>query len=200
MPFYAVYTGHIRNEVFQTWEECKPETIKRAKFKKFDTLEEAQRFQKYGPFGTEEEFDTCIYTDGSAIQKHGEFYGGYGIYYGKGDPRNASVYLGKVTNNVAELTAVRDAVRTLTEKSAVYTDSTYALLCCTTYGEKCEKKKWKDDIPNKELVRETYELCKSKPFVSLVHISAHTLKQDRHSLGNEAADLLAKESIKNVGI
>jgi len=198
MPFYALYTGHIRNEIFTSWEECKAEIHKKPKYKKFDTQEEAERFKKYGPFGTEEEFSTCIYTDGSAIQKHGVFYGGYGIHYGTADPRNASVYLGKVTNNVAELTAIRDCVRTLTEKTAIYTDSTYALLCCTTYGEKCKKKGWPEDIPNLELVRETYDLCHSKPFVALVHVNAHTLKQDRHSVGNREADVLAKLSLKNI--
>jgi len=197
MP-YAVYTGHIRNEVFETWEECKSEIHKKPKYKKFDTLEEAEKFKKYGPFGTAEEFNTCIYTDGSAIQKQGAFYGGYGIYYGKDDPRNTSVYLGKVTNNVAELTAIRDCVRALTEKTAIYTDSTYALLCCTSYGEKCKKKKWMGEIPNLDLVRETYELCQSKPFITLVHVNAHTLKQDRHSLGNREADSLAKQSLKNI--
>ena len=198
MPFYAVYTGHIRNEVFETWNDCKPETTKRPKFKKFDTKEEAMRFQKYGPFGTEEEFDTCIYTDGSAVQKNGTFYGGYGIYYGEDDSRNTSVYLGQVTNNVAELTAIRDCLHTLTEKTAIYTDSTYALLCCTTYGDKCSKKKWPADIPNRELVRETYELYISKPFVTLVHVAAHTKLTDQHSKGNHEADCLAKLALRKV--
>jgi len=196
MPFYAIYTGHIRNEIFDSWEECKSEIHKKPKYKKFATKEEAERFHKFGPFGTEEEFDTCVYTDGSAISKQGIFYGGYGIFYGENDPRNCSVYLGKVTNNVAELTAIRDCVRTLTEKTAIYTDSTYALLCCTTYGEKCEKKKWPPETPNLALVKETYELCRSKPFITLVHVTAHTLKQDCHSLGNSEADALAKQSLE----
>ena len=197
MPYYAVYTGHIRNEVFETWDACKSEIHKKPHYRKFETLEEAERFQKCGPFGTEEEFETCIYTDGSSISKQGVYYGGYGIYYGKEDKRNQSVYLGKVTNNVAELTAVRDCVRSMTEKCAVYTDSTYALLCCTSYGEKCKKQRW-PEIPNRELVRETFELCKSKPFVTLVHVTAHSLKKDKHSLGNEEADALAKQSLKNI--
>jgi len=198
MPFYAVYTGHIKNEVFETWEACKPETYKKPKYKKFETKKEAERFQKYGPFGTEEEFNTCIYTDGSAIQKQGIYYGGYGIYYGNSDPRNKSVFLGNVTNNVAELTAIRDCARTLTEETAIYTDSMYALLCCTSYGEKCKKKKWPADIPNGALVRETYELCQSKPFLHLVHVPAHTTAGDKHSIGNREADHLAKESLKNI--
>ena len=108
------------------------------------------------------------------------------------------MYLGKVTNNVAELTAIRDCVRTLTEKTAVYTDSTYALLCCTTYGEKCAKKKWPDDIPNRDLVRETYELCSVKKFVSLLHVHSHTSSLDKHSIGNNGADKLAKFSLNNI--
>ena len=196
MPFYAVHTGHIRNQVFTTWDECKLEIHKKPKYKKFATLEEAQRFQKLGPFGTDEDFEEYVYTDGSAINIKGEFYAGFGVYYG--DRRDTSVFLGKNTNNVAELTAIQYALQHAdpSKKTAIYSDSNYALLCCTTYGEKCEKKNW-PEIPNRDLVRETYELYKTKKeHVALVHVTAHTLQQDQHSLGNKEADRLAKSSIK----
>jgi|LauGreDrversion4_2_1035121.scaffolds.fasta_scaffold08348_3 ribonuclease HI len=198
MPFYALYTGHIQNRIFTTWDECKQEIHKKPKYKKFATLEEAERFQKIGPFGTEDEFDDYVYTDGSAVCIKKEFYAGFGVYYG--DERDASVYLGKSTNNVAELTAIQYALQRVNpeRKTAIYSDSTYSLLCCTTYGEKCAKKKWPDEIPNRDLVRETYELYQTKKdHVTLVHVSAHTLKNDQHSLGNNEADRLAKASIKN---
>ena len=195
MPFYALYTGHIHNQIFTTWDECKQEIHKKPKYKKFNTLEEAQRFQKIGPFGTDEDFDDYVYTDGSAINLQGEFYSGFGVYYG--DERDISVYLGKNTNNVAELSAIQYALQYCdpSKKTAIYSDSTYALLCCTSYGDKCLKKKW-PDMPNRDLVRSTYELYQSKKDrVTLVHVSAHTLRNDQHSLGNKEADRLAKAAI-----
>lgn len=195
MPFYALYTGHIHNQIFTTWDECKKEIHKKPKYKKFNTLEEAQHFQKIGPFGTDEDFDEYVYTDGSAIKIQEDFYSGFGVYYG--DERDISVYLGKNTNNVAELSAIQYALQHCdpSKKTAIYSDSTYALLCCTSYGDKCLKKKW-PDVPNRDVVRSTYELYQSKKDkVTLVHVSAHTLRNDQHSLGNKEADRLAKAAI-----
>lgn len=199
MPFYALYTGHINNQIFTTWDECKREINKKPKYKKFATMEEALFFQKNGPFGTEDNFEEYVYTDGSAISIKGEFYSGYGVFYG--DHRDVSVYLGKTTNNVAELTAIQHALQQTdpTKKTAIYSDSTYALLCCTSYGDKCQKRKWPEDIPNVHLVQATYELYQSKKeMVALVHITAHTTKDDRHSIGNREADRLAKLALSNV--
>lgn len=192
MPFYALYTGHINNQIFTAWEDCKKEIYKKPKYKKFATLEEAQHFQKHGPFGTEDEFEEHVYTDGSAISKNGEFHAGFGVYYG--DTRDISINLGKNTNNVAELSAISYAIQHAdpSKKTAIYSDSTYALLCCTSYGDKCVKKGW-PDIPNGPLVRATYELYQSKKdMVTLVHVTAHTSRTDQHSLGNKEADRLAK--------
>ena len=194
MPYYATYTGHIQNGIFESWEECKKEIYKKPKYKKFETLEEAKHFHQFGPFGTDEIFDQCIYTDG-ACQKNGSesATGGYGIFFGKEDPRNVSQKLhGKITNNIAELTAIIECLKLIgQEKVGIYTDSQYAILCCTTYGEKCRKKKWDALIPNVDLVREAYTAMQAHPNVTLVHVNAHTLKCDEHSNGNREADLLA---------
>jgi ribonuclease HI len=194
MPFYATYIGHIENGVFETWDACKKEIHKTPKYKKFATLEEAQHFNKFGPFGTDEIFDYCVYTDGSCKHNGADHAsGGYGIYFGKNDPRNVSKKLtGHVTNNIAELTAIIECIKLLDDKKiAIYTDSQYSILCCTTYGEKCKKKKWDPSIPNVDLVKEAYTLLSSRPNIKLVHINAHTLKCDEHSNGNREADLLA---------
>ena len=194
MPYYATYTGHIQNGIFESWEECKKEIYKKPKYKKFNTLEEAQHFHKFGPFGTDQIFDTCIYTDGSCKNNGKEHaVGGYAIYFGPDDPRNVSQRLeGKITNNIAELTAILECLKRVgPESTGIYTDSQYAILCCTTYGEKCQKKKWEETIPNVALVREAYLSMKAHPNVTLVHVNAHTLKCDEHSNGNREADLLA---------
>jgi ribonuclease HI len=194
MPFYATYTGHIQNGVFTTWDDCKKEIFKKPKYKKFDTLEEAQHFNTYGPFGTDETFEYCVYTDGSCRKSNKTTIGGYGIFFGKDDARNVSHRLeGVVTNNIAELTAVIECMKLIgSEKVGIYTDSQYAILCCTSYGEKCEKKKWPEDTPNLELVREGYTRLQERKNITLVHVTAHTLKCDVHSIGNREADLLAK--------
>lgn len=194
MPYYATYSGHIQNGIFETWDECKKEIHKKLKYKKFNTLEEAEHFHKFGPFGTDEIFESYVYTDGSCKKNGSESAtGGYGIYFGEDDPRNVSEKLhGKVTNNIAELTAVIECLKRIgTEKIGIYTDSQYAILCCTTYGEKCKKKKWDESIPNVELVREAYTSMQAHPNATLVHVTAHTLKCDEHSHGNRQADLLA---------
>ena len=67
--------------------------------------------------------------------------------------------------------------------------------CCTTYGEKCAKKGWKKDIPNKDLVKRAYQLFKDKKNIKFKHVLAHTGLKDRHSVGNAGADHLANIAI-----
>ena len=196
MPYYATYTGHIRSEVFETWDECKREIHKTPKYKKFGTRAEAEAFQEYGPFGAPEAtpFEAIVYTDG-ACRSNGRAgaIGGIGVYFAPEDPRNISRRLeGRCTNNIAELTALIEGVKLLPDgdKSAVYTDSNYAILCCSTYGDKLLKKGWPEDIPNRILVKEAYELVKSKQ-TKVVHVQAHTGAADAHSVGNHNADQLA---------
>ena len=62
------------------------------------------------------------------------------------------------------------------------------------YGEKCYKKGWNVDIPNKELVKKAYELYMGKN-VQFIHIRAHTNNTDIHSIGNDSADKLANMAI-----
>jgi len=200
MPFYATYVGHIQNGVFTTWDECKAEIHKKPKYKKFATREVAEKFNRDGPFASSGgTYDVTVYTDG-ACKKNGKAgaVAGYGIYFGENDPRNKSMRLvGKATNNIAELTAVVEAIRLLKpdldsgKRCGIYTDSTYSILCCGGYGERCEKKKWPEDIPNFELVKHAYNTKKQYPGLELVHVAAHSERQDVHSVGNRKADELA---------
>ena len=206
MPFYATYIGHIQNGVFETWDACRAEIHKKPKYKKFDTREEAEVFHREGPFKSAQgEFDITVYTDG-ACKKNGKAgaVAGYGIYFGENNPRNVSTRLnGKATNNIAELTAVLKTLQLLEkelkagQRCALYTDSSYAILCCGSYGERCAKKNWPEDIPNLLLLKETYHLAEEyKTQLAFVHISAHTGKDDVHSVGNSNADRLATQAIQ----
>lgn len=150
-----------------------------------------------------------VYTDGACTNNGREYArAGYGIWFGKNDVRNVSEsYNGRQTNNIAELLAVIRALTILNDeiqsgkKVIVYSDSKYAIRCCTTYGEKCFKKGWKNPnnknkpIPNLELVQTGYMYCREHNNVKFKHIAAHTGKQDRDSIGNENADRLANLAI-----
>jgi ribonuclease HI len=147
--------------------------------------------------------DYYVYTDG-ACSKNGsvDAKAGIGIYFGPDDPRNLSKRIeGKQTNNTAELTAIIDTYPIiepdiLSGKSiCIVSDSEYAIRCVTSYGEKCAKKGWNLDMPNKELVREIYELYKNVKNIQFIHIRAHTGNTDIHSLGNAGADTLANLAI-----
>lgn len=147
--------------------------------------------------------DYYVYTDG-ACSKNG-YAGacaGIGVYFGQNDPRNVSKkVIGKQTNNTAELSAIIFAYKEIEndllhgKKVIIVTDSEYALKCVKSYGEKCEKKNWELEMPNKELVKHAYELFKNNPNVGFMHIRSHTGKTDVHSVGNENADRLANLAI-----
>jgi len=145
--------------------------------------------------------DYYVYTDGSCKNNGKEnAIAGIGIYFGENDPRNVSeqIKFGKQTNNVAELKALIMTYYIIREDIfkdihiGIVSDSKYAIGCATTYGESCEKKGWKDKIPNKELVREAYNLYKNVNNVTFMYVKAHTKNNDKHSIGNREADLLAR--------
>ena len=81
------------------------------------------------------------------------------------------------------------------KKIGIVSDSEYAIKCVSSYGEKCNKKHWCVDIPNKELVKKGYELYKDETQVKFIHIKAHTNNDDIHSIGNDNADKLANQAI-----
>lgn len=219
MSFYAVSCGR-KIGIFQSWSECNASVkgYPNASYKKFDTLEEAKKFIQ--PTSQENIFDDLIqdiasmpkstnkidyyvYTDG-ACSNNGKSNAcaGIGIYFGPHDERNVSKKIkGKQSNNVAELTAIIDTYEIIkndidaNKSIAIVSDSVYALNCVGSYGLKCQKKNWKVDIPNKELVKEAYELYKNKSNVKFIHVKAHTDNSDVHSVGNDGADNLANMAI-----
>lgn len=144
-----------------------------------------------------------VYTDGACSnngRKNAK--AGIGIYFGPLDPRNYSHRIsGKQTNNTAELKAILKAVDILkTDISAgntvhIYSDSTYAIRCFTTYGHKLEQTHWTKTIPNLSLVKKGFSIFKNNSRLILHHIKSHTHNTDTHSIGNKEADTLAKNAI-----
>jgi ribonuclease HI len=149
-----------------------------------------------------------VYTDG-ACSNNGKSnaLSGYGIYFADNDPRNLSQKIdgNKHTNNIAELTAFIKVFDILNddiikgEQINIYTDSEYVIKCASSYGDKLSKNNWKTsndkNPPNLELVKKAHQLYKNLFNVKLIHISAHTNKDDIHSIGNENADKLANLAI-----
>jgi ribonuclease HI len=144
-----------------------------------------------------------VYTDG-ACRNNGKptACAGIGVYFGPNDGRNVSRRItGKQTNNVAELTAIIEVYDIIKQdinsgkQITIFSDSEYAIRCCTTYGKKCVNRWDTIDIPNKDLVHHAYELYCELPNVNFVHIDAHTGKQDAHSKGNAEADKLATQCL-----
>jgi len=146
-----------------------------------------------------------VFTDG-ACSNNGKVTAkaGLGVYFGENDPRNVSKRIvGKQSNNTAELSAVIEVFSILKDEIKsnqgiiIYSDSMYTIRWCNDYGRKCERNGWrsKKPIPNLELGKELYLLCKNYPNVKLEHIRAHTGLTDELSLGNEGADRMANEAI-----
>ena len=81
------------------------------------------------------------------------------------------------------------------KKITIVSDSEYAIKCLPSYGKKSFLDNWNKDIPNKELVRITYETYYKTHNVQFKHVKAHTQNKDIHSVGNFYADKLANDSL-----
>lgn len=209
MTFYAVAKG-IETGVFSTWNECKKNVngYNGAIFKKFNTKEDAENFiLSINTIKYEYDTDYFIYTDGSCLNNgNPNSLAGIGIFFGIDDYRNVSEKLeGKHTNNTAELIAIiktyfiieKDIINN--KNITIVSDSVYAISCATYYGEKCHNnnyiRKKNLEIPNKNYVKEIYNLYKDLKNVKFLHIKAHTDNNDIHSIGNYYADKLANLAV-----
>jgi ribonuclease HI len=107
-----------------------------------------------------------VYTDGSCLGNPGP--AGWGAYLRAGSrSKDLSGYLGEGTNNIAELTAIREALRAIknrTRRVILHSDSTYARGVLT--------RSWKAKA-NVELITETRALIAGFR-VSRCAGSAHT--------------------------
>jgi ribonuclease HI len=218
MVYYAVVNGRT-NGIFLNWNDCNNSVkgYKNALYKKFDTREEADFFIQSTNIindniknekNEKEEIiefipEYYVYTDGACSNNGKEnALAGIGIFFGLNDIRNVSKRIeGKQTNNIAEITAIIETYFIIEndiingKKVAIVTDSEYAIKCVSSYGEKCYKKSWKLEIPNKELVQKAYEMYKDNTNIQFIHIKAHTNNTDIHSFGNDNADKLANIAI-----
>jgi ribonuclease HI len=128
-----------------------------------------------------------VWTDGACSGNPGPM--GIGMVVIAGDKRaEAGEYLGRGTNNIAELTAVRRGIElaeTLTTVKArplrVYTDSSYTIGLLS--------QGWKAKA-NQELVAELRQFLRAYPNMQMVKVEGHAGVPE-----NERCDLLARQAI-----
>lgn len=134
---------------------------------------------------TPEDGVITIYTDGASSGNPGP--SGIGVYFRYGDKeKEISEYIGNATNNIAELTAIEVALKSLKKTDIpvrLYTDSKYC------YG--LLMLGWKAKM-NKDLVDELRVLMKRFKDIKLLKVEGHAGVP-----GNERADLLARSAIEN---
>ena len=165
-----------------------------------------------------------LWTDGSTFnngKKNKKQYGGIGVFFKKNDTRNICKILqgSKITNNVAELTAILLGIQTIINTNLtpdfkedhqilIYSDSEYCINCITKWARKWKDNDWrkssgkKEPVQNKELVERIYDhYLKYK--IRFQHVKAHqpepynkTSKQYRIWFGNHMADMYATHASK----
>jgi len=149
-----------------------------------------------------------VFTDGSCIKNGSKnSRGGIGVFFGIDSEYNLSEELDctKITNQVAELTAISralDILISINNKKIVYiyTDSSYCIKIFSEWLKKWEDNNWKkmdgNSILNSELIIDINKKLK-KQVVIFKHVKAHTQepsKNDPHYhiwYGNNQADKLA---------
>ena len=134
-----------------------------------------------------------IYTDGSCLGNPGN--GGWAaIINDNGKVIKISGCEKNTTNNKMELTAPINALKKIDKdkKIEIYTDSKYVKLGITEWIHKWTKNNWqtskKEDVKNKELWIELFELSKSLR-ITWIWVKAHA-----GNTINEEVDLLAKQA------
>lgn len=126
----------------------------------------------------------CIYTDGACSGNPGPAGIGVVMRY-KEKQKEISRYIGKATNNIAELEAIKTALLAVKNRKLpvlIYTDSSYALGLLT--------KGWKAK-QNVALVAEIRKLAGSFKMLEFIKVKGHAGDPD-----NERADRLAVQAIE----
>ncbi len=209
MNFYAVAKG-FNVGIFNDWNDCKKSITdyKNPKFRKFTTLEEAEKFvndnkeKNIDVDSDYKKYDIVVFTDGCCKNNGNSGIGSIGIFFNDDDERNVSLKLkGEVTNNIAELTAILQTLIILKDeikekmKILIVSDSEYAIKCATHYGKKLEENGWLNSKgktpPNLELVQQIYAITSKFKNIKFKHVMAHTENKDFYSIGNAHADRLA---------
>jgi len=211
--FYSVKTGKVPG-IYTDWKSCEQQVkgYPHAVYKSFKTLEEAQQFinssDNVNTISHTSELDKALnfiksipnkdiicYTDGSAKGNPGESGSGvYIVWPNNSYETTLGKYLGKSTNNIAELTAIKTALQTidimiLTYPEIITTDTQLYILTDSEYSLNAVTGNIRVNT-NVELINSIKLLIKNYKFKINIHwIPAHS-----GIPGNEKANDLAEKS------
>ncbi|CAG8618769.1 2031_t:CDS:1 [Scutellospora calospora] len=218
--YYSVRNGE-KSGIYKSWDEYYQhiKDYPKARYKKFNTLKEAQEFKEGINKETKKKKQTTlkfsndellidndrivVYTDGTCEDNGDDnAKGGIGVFFGDNDPRNLSEELPSElqTNNRAEIYAVIRAIKNCKDDSKILeikTDSTYVINACERWIKKWVDNDWyRDDkktklVKNKDILFKLYNLIETRKKIIFTHVKSHS---GIH--GNKEADTLAKSSIK----
>lgn len=144
-----------------------------------------------------------VYTDGACRGNQFEVNIGAWAYYIKAKTSHKEYFAencnvaGNTTNNIMELTAVIEALKTLSDTNAyndeitVYSDSTYVVMGITAWFKGWIKKNWKD-VKNKELWIKLLHSKNKFTNIRFQHVAGHS--GNKH---NEYVDRLCNEAMDN---
>jgi ribonuclease HI len=220
MPFYAVKVGK-KTGIYETWDEAKKNItgVKGAKYKKFDTISDANDFMIVSKQTSITEFVTLIkedpketennlicFTDGSAINNgFANAKAAFGVVWPFHPEFDYGEPIHPATNNRAEYSALIHAIRQAEELDPsrektliVYTDSMLLINSLTKWLPGWRKNGYKKSdgqiIMNLDLVK-ILEAQMSERKLSMRHVKAHTGGKDWESIYNDKVDKLAKASV-----
>jgi ribonuclease HI len=147
---------------------------------------------------------SAVNDKSSAVNDKSLTVGGYAVYFpGAEHPTVCESISGKsVTSSRCELIAVKTALTIYNDHlhgkpCTIYTDSIFVIDALYRFSPVWRKNGWKktDGTPvkNQDLLVPICDIFDAnRKYVSIKHVKAHTLNQDRHSLNNGVADVLAK--------
>lgn len=151
--------------------------------------------------------EISVYTDGSFI-KH-KNYAGYGIYFPPPSPFKSvgkKFTIQPLTNQRAELYAIYKTLKIIhtsrynISKITIYSDSKYSINSLTVWAKVWANNGWHTStgkpVKNLDIIQPTYNLINKMPPLTFIHVRSHTGKKDTHSVNNEIADMLSKQSLK----
>ena len=135
------------------------------------------------------EGSVVCFTDGSCQGNPGPAGLGVWICFPDGTQKEHYRYLGEATNNVAELTAIEDAM-SVVFSDAQYEDSPIEILTDSQYTNGVLTKNWKAKA-NRALIQKIRAMLKKNRNVRIHWVAGHAGIQ-----GNEKADALANLAIE----
>ena len=189
-----IYRAKIENIVDPAGEEIPEESASSSGFgsAKTRTAEQQKKARAAAESAIEGLPSNAVvcFTDGSCRGNPGPAGVGVYIQYPDGSSHKHSKFLGKATNNIAELTALGDALDIIADLPE-YQSSPVILFTDSKYAQGVLSKNWKAKA-NRELIQSIKSKIRKRGNIKINWVAGHA-----GILGNEEADTLATQAIEN---